>query len=894
MRLQHWPMANTRIGKDSNKHKNILKKSGLSAGLKMKNDRLNYKLSQVHTAVKSALVVGTLMVPAIGYAEESKADKAKTDEIEMIQVTGIRGSMVKSLNTKRYSNSMVDAVTAEDVGKFPDQNVAESLQRITGVSITRSYGEGERVSIRGTTESQNRTLLNGQAVGSADWWTSSAANRGFNYTMLPSEIVSDLEVYKSPEADIDEGSIGGTVIVRTRKPLDMDSGKFAASALAQYSEISGETDPQLSSMYSWKNEEETFGALVSVVRQERNLRRDGIESWSWAKRDITLADGTVHEDVYSSGGGGSAMFSQERIRTGLNLTLQYSPSEDTDLTFNALDSTMEADNTNQNFLWLPGNGGSVYESIDLIEHPIVGTMAVGGTLGKSPNGNNILDETKIRDSKIKTKSYDLKIEHAADMWFSSVHMGYTKGSGGSQADRSVGWGGNYEHSYDASQVKDIQTSYAGDPNDGELWGLDYLRYDSNDAKDDESYIQSDFEREIDVAVFSKIKMGVKYRDHSRFNTKQTTDNVTNLGWRLADYSLSAPDDFLEEQGSDGTLRSYAITDADKVRREGNALDWNYRVLKASTFDINEKIYAAYVKADIDTDNMRGNLGVRLVQTNQTSSAYIGEEGAEVWTEKDTDYFDVLPSLNLAIDLDEELVLRFSAARVMSRPDYADMTSSTSFNKETQTGTGGNSDIDPYRATQFDLGLEWYFNDAGILSVAYFHKDIQSFIDTRGSLEVHEGVEILINRPVNGKGGTIEGFEVGYQHDIYGGFGIGANYTYVDGEAKDAEGKDVTIPGNSDHTVNLSAFYEDDDFSGRISYNFRTGYDTGRGIGYIDDYGQVDANFTYNLTENISLVLEALNLTNEETFSYQQEGVEQALTGLYADGRRFVTGVRMNF
>ncbi|MFT4924689.1 MAG: iron complex outermembrane receptor protein [Phenylobacterium sp.] len=853
----------------------------------------DYKLNAVHSAVKSALLVGTLMVPAMSFAADDKAaDKIKTtDEIEMIQVTGIRGSVVQSLNTKRFSNSTVDAVTAEDIGKFPDQNVAESLQRITGVSITRSFGEGERVSIRGTTESQNRTLLNGQAVGSADWWTGSAANRGFNYSMLPSEIVAGLEVYKSPEADIDEGSIGGTVIVNTRKPLDIESGKFAASALAQYSDISGETDPQLSGMYSWKNDQETFGALFSVVRQQRNLRRDGIEAWSWAKRDITMADGTVHEDVYSPGGGGSAMFSQERVRVGGNLTLQYRPTDVTEVTFNALSSTMDMDNTNQNFLWLPGRADSAYESIDLIEHPVVGTMATGGTIGESATGNNILDETKVRNSKIKTESYDLKIDHEFDVWSSSVHMGYTKGSGGSSADRSVGWGGNSAYSYDASDAEDIKTSYATNPADGSQWDLDFLRYDSNYSEDDETYVQTDFEREIDLSIFSSIKMGFKYRDHARFNTKHTTDARTDLNWSLADYSLAMPSDFLQEQASAGTLTNYAITDSNKIRREGDALGWDYRVLKASTFDIGEKIMAGYIKADINADSLRGNIGVRLVQTDQTSAAYVGD----TWTQQDSDYFDILPSLNLAVDLTDELVFRVSAARVMSRPDYADMTSSTSYNTETQTGSGGNSSIDPYRATQFDFGLEWYFSDAGILSAALFHKDVQSFIDTNASLEVHEGVEILINRPVNGKGGTIQGFEVGYQQELFEGFGLSANYTYVDGEAKDADGNDVSIPGNSDHTVNVSTYYENDDISGRISYNYRTGYDTGKGWpGYVSDYGQIDASMAYNLTENISVIFEATNLTNERTFTFQEKGVEQALTGNYADGRRFVTGVRMNF
>lgn len=846
--------------------------------------------------ISQSLLGSVLFAPGLALAEENNnQEAAKNGEVEVIQVRGIRGSVVQSLNTKRYSDAIVDAVTAEDIGKFPDQNVAESLQRITGVSITRSFGEGERVSIRGTGESQNRTLLNGQAVGSADWWTNSAASRGFNYTMLPSEIISGLEVYKSPEADIDEGSIGGTVIVRTRKPLDLEANKIAGSIIAQHSEVSGETDPQLSAMYSFKTDDESFGALISVVRQERNLRRDGIEAWSWSVRDITLEDGTVVDDVYSPGGGGSAMFSQQRIRTGINLALQYRPSENMDIVFNALDSTLEADNENQNFLWLPGYGGSQYTDITIIDHPVVGKMAVGGTLGLSPDGNNILDETKVRNSELKTKSYDLKVEHQGQLWESSYHLGYTEGSGGSQADRSVGWEGNYVYSFDASQEEDVKTSYAADPNDGDKWNLGFLRYDSNDAKDDETYFQADFKRPIDVAIFNQIKVGFKYRDHSRFNTKHTTDNRTDLNWSLADYSKAMPSDYLSGIGSSGTTRSYAITDSDKIRQEGDALGWNYRVLKVSTFDINEKITAGYIKANLDADGLRGNLGVRLVNTKQTSSAFAGEKGAEVWTTEEKDYFDILPSINLAIDLDDDLLMRFSAARVMSRPDYADMTASTSYNPETQTGTGGNPDIDPHRATQFDTGIEWYFSDVGLFSAVFFYKDIQSFIDSKPAFETHGGKEILISRPVNGKAGRIQGLEVGYQQELYEGFGVAANYTYVDGEAKDDEGNDITIPGNSEHTVNLSSYYENEFISARISYNFRTGYDTGRDWpGYIDDYGQVDANLTYNYNENVAFILEAINLTDEHTFSYQEKGVEQALTGVYADGRRFSAGVRFNF
>ena len=835
------------------------------------------------------------MASTAGFSSSAIAQGAQTDEVEVIQVRGIRGSVVKSINAKRFANSIVDAVSSEDIGKFPDQNVAESLQRITGVSMSRNFGEGERISIRGTSENQNRTLLNGQAVGSADWWVDSSASRGFNYTMLPSEIVSGLEVYKSPEADIDEGSIGGTVIVKTRKPLDLDANKIAGSVIMQHSEVSGETDPQLAGLYSWKNDEESIGALVSVFRQERNLRRDGIEAWSWTHRDETLEDGTVVENVYTPGGGGSAMFTQERVRTGFNLTLQYRPSDNMDVTFNALNSTLEANNANQNFLWLPGYGGSKYQSLDVVDHAKVGRFAQAGTLGLSPDGNNILDETKIRNSKLKTNSYDLKLIHDGETWKSSYHVGVTEGSGGTQTDRSVGWEGNAVHSYNAQNVESIETSYAKSPADGKHWDLGFLRYDSNDALDKEYYGQTDFERAIDVAVFSKIKMGVKYRDHKRENIRLRSQTRTDLDWNLADYSYASPSDFLSGVGTSGTLSSYAMTDLDKTRAAGDALSWQYDYLYDSNFAITEKILASYIKADIDADGLRGNLGVRLVETKQTTGAYVGPADAKVWQEEDKSYFDILPSINLAVDLEEDMILRFSAARVMTRPDYAAMTNATTYNTETRVGTGGNSNIDPYRATQFDVGYEWYFSDAGIFSSALFYKDLQSTLGENTQTETFDNVAIEISRPINGPAGTLKGIELGYQTEIIEGFGIAANYTFVDGESKDLEGNDILIPGISEHTFNFSTYYENETYSGRISYNYRTGYDTGRAWpGYQDAYGQIDASFNYNINENITAVFEVINLTDEHTFSYQEEGVKQALTGVYKDGRRFMAGLRFSF
>ena len=183
--------------------------------------------------------------------QAAKADGAKKDQnVEVIQVRGIRASQEANLNAKRFSDSIVDVVTSEDIGKFPDKNVAESLSRITGVGVSREFGESEKITVRGASSATNRTLLNGQTVATADWFILDNPGRSFNYTMLPSALVRDLEVYKSPEARIDEGSIGGTVILKTRTPLDMEANSLNLSVEAQYSELSGKTDPQLGALYS--------------------------------------------------------------------------------------------------------------------------------------------------------------------------------------------------------------------------------------------------------------------------------------------------------------------------------------------------------------------------------------------------------------------------------------------------------------------------------------------------------------------------------------------------------------------------------------------------------------------------------------------------------------------
>lgn len=234
-----------------------------------------FKKSVLATNI-ALLLSGAVSVSAL--AAEADAEAVNTDNIEKIEVRGLRASMKASINAKRFSDAVVDAVTAEDIGKFPDGDVGESLGRIPGVTVNRQFGQGQQVSIRGASAQLTRTLLNGHSVASTGWFDQQAIDRSFNYSLLPPEMISGIEVYKSSQADITEGGIGGTVVVKTRKPLDLDANTLFLSAKGDYGTVSEATDPAVSGLYSWANEAETFGVLVSAAGSQTDYQRNGIET----------------------------------------------------------------------------------------------------------------------------------------------------------------------------------------------------------------------------------------------------------------------------------------------------------------------------------------------------------------------------------------------------------------------------------------------------------------------------------------------------------------------------------------------------------------------------------------------------------------------------------------
>jgi iron complex outermembrane receptor protein len=842
---------------------------------------------------------------------------SSVDLLEKIQIRGIRGSVVKSIETKRYTDSILDAITAEDIGKFPDKNVAESLQRITGVSLTRVQGEGERVGVRGTAPSQNRTYVNGQNIASADWWISSQPNRGFNYTLLPAEIVSSLEVYKSPEADHDEGSLGGSINIKTHAPLSTQNNMFIGTVQMQYSDVSNKTDPQLSLFYNKINDDKDLGILISLTRHERSLRRDGLESWGWTERNFNKNDqGNLVQTkdpqadfthIWSAGGGGSAVFQQQRELSSAMVTIQYRPNLDWNIELNTLYSVLNADNTNQNFLWQPS---SVYDRNGYIsDYQLIDNTLVQATYSQVPtqNDENIPFNTSMeaiwRTSKIQTGLVHLLVEHDFDYWQTQYQIGMTKASGGTSEDYTSQWSANSAFSVNLQERKNIIASYQVDPSEAELWRITEVRKDAQDSNDSEFFLQADFEYQLDSHFIQSVKFGGKFKQHERDFIRLRSKNgdydgmAGQLDWTLADYATDFPKSYLVGIGSDQTLKNYAFADISSVDQSFKTLDFTQGEEKPSTFDIKETTLAGYAKLNFSGEYYRGNIGVRVVHTQQDAAAYQKIVETEsifreyTWSETEKNYTDILPSINIVMDFTDDILFRIAASKVMSRPEYHHLMPSTNYNFTQAQGAGGNPELDPFRSTNFDVGIEWYFDEASLFSIAAFSKDIQSFIDIKRYQETYENRSMVINRPVNGSGGTIYGAELNLQQEFLYGFGIMANYTYVEGDRKDADtGKNIDIPGNSKHSTNLTSYFENDWLSTRLSYNFRTEFATGVGEEITDDYGQWDVNISFILTEHVSLVFEGINLSDELIYTYERN--EYSPVGVYRNGRRFYAGVRL--
>ncbi len=817
---------------------------------------MSNKLRAAIRAVNRSTVatIGAATLAGLG----STTVMAQDQMMEEVIVTGMRGSLQQSLVTKRNSDAVLDAITAEDLGKFPDKNVAESLQRVPGVTIQRQFGEGAAVSVRGAGNELTLTTLNGQNVASTGWFVFQPAKRSFNYELLPSELVGDIEVYKSSQADLLEGGVGGTVQVNTRRPLEMDELEVFARAEAQDQSDSGEVDMLYSGLVSWHNEAENFGLTVSAVSQERSLQRQGNEAfWEW--------------------GAGPVAFEQDRKRSALTGTLQWKPTENLDLLFNYIDMEMEANNTNH-ALWLT-QGNTSWSGVDVPAECMLQGTPVCGPL------NVAFSQVRPREATMKSEVIDFMAIYEGDGYRLDFQVGTTESSGGTDFEMVLedGTGGTpiVGGSYD---FRDGEQTWNTGNIDMETYDPGSLamgtgpNFNNTPKTDEEQYIQGDLEFDLSNAgPIYAIKTGLRYSDHNTTSRRNEYIQDPNFNPVISTESLR-----------DGTI-DVGDGDYSIIRFDPEALkDWARASIIGEVEDlgayseIDEQNFAAYAMAKFESESFRGNLGVRYVSTDATSTYYL--DGVK--TETDADYTEVLPSFNLAMDMTDDVVLRFSAAKVMARPQYVDM-----YVNPDNTGTNddlpnnqfwiiGNVGLKPYIANQYDLGVEWYFNEGSLLSLTLFTKDVKNFVNFQERPATAAEIPFPLNpdeaafgwtvqEKVNGPGADINGFETQYQQDFGNGFGAMVNYTYTDTDTSSDTFTDqnTDLSDSSQHSANLAGWYENDFTQLRLAYNWRSDYMI-RDVGAYanrrhDDYGTMDFSSRWFVTDNIILNFDVLNITEED-------------------------------
>ncbi|MDQ1094178.1 iron complex outermembrane receptor protein [Xanthomonas sacchari] len=838
------------------------------------------------------------VTPSAGASPD--ATPAAPQTLDTIQVSGYRGSLMKAIDNKRSADAIVDSINAEDIGKFPDANVAESLSHVPGVTVDYAYGEGEKVSIQGTDPALNRTLLNGQTVASTDWGGASySQTRTFNYSTLAPELLAAAEVYKTPEARIVEGSVGGTVILHTRKPLDMDANTVTGSAGVGYNDRSDRFRPNGSALYSWKNEAGTFGVLASYMHRDEWIQREGIDVYGYPKvagagfpaNLAANAGNAVYPNSVSTG-----LIKQHRKRDTGSVDLQFKPSDQLEFNVNAL--YVDADYTyfnNSRYSYAAASPGAATAL------GIEDGVATSGSFGNSAVTEH--DATN-KMTRVKTSAITGQMDFHGDAWTMSAVVGTTKSTGGVQKQyfMELPEYNGYRYAIDGDKVS-LDYATPSVPSAIKVGNGSYLGgIGRTPLSDQEKYLQLDFTRNLQLGPFYQLLWGAKREDHRNTQTVWSQNLRATGTVSLADVASGMTDsDYLSGISASPDMRNWTLIDRQAMiaRLDQAAAGGAYKQNYASSYAIHEINTSAYLQGNFSGERYRGNIGVRYARTTDDMAGYtVLTSGSATPVAVSQGYGKWLPSANFVYDLREDLLLRLAAAKTIARPRYQDLAPSVSQNDTVLSASGGNPNLKPYQSNNFNASLEWYYADDALLSVDMFYKDIASYVVTRTSSEVLYNTTsggyntYTTTRPYNAADATVKGLSVAWQGTFGYGFGMMANYTFSDAKAS----VDYNLPYNSRNAINVTPYWEQGPWSVRVTGSWRSKYFTGIGrVGaklMTDAYTNLGVSVSYQLTPALQLDFNASNLLDEQYYNYNGSPSEPML--IYKSGRVYDANLRFKF
>lgn len=977
-------------------------------------------------SIKGGFLALSIMLLAGGQllTEDVSAQEVTGDEIEEIVVVGVRGSILRAIESKYNDQGFSDSISAEDLGKFPDLNISESLQRIPGVTLNRnSNGEGEQINLRGLSPLFTRVEINGlTGLGNGSGASSNkdgslgttGGGRAFSFELLPAELFTTASIAKSASADQSEGGLAGVVALETPRALSHDGLKFTISAHVNSDDKSGSNDPRFFAAFS-RNFDDRFGIAASIYRAESNFQSDSIESGNRQPlSDVfdavrspgldgvfgTADDVTETLATYTDASGNpldtsvlavktprAISFIEDRENTAGNLNLQFRPNDRAEFYADFLyaelssqkdvvrpDAAIEGTHTlviGPNNPFTTANGLVTQATLDEVQYrPSTRQLDIEDKFVQfSVGGEFLLSDNWTMKPLIGFANREATRDHALlafranntdggnlDCSIATANAG-CNGSTTAHYLTYSGQGTNFDFQSDF-------TNFDGNP---ENFGLNVLIFRPSVDEDEEKTFKLDFNRSFDDGALVSLDFGVRFNDKIKEvdfreyrlarTGGQPFDGFENVG-TLVDFNVEGtsnghngqlltaapnlvfpyyfPGGFNEE-ASTGT-----ITDTRIDNRPGRGAQQSY--------EVEEETLNFYVSADFEVDKLSMNVGLRHVYTDQTSSGSRVEardSANEVITSVsvDNDYKFLLPSASLRYEYSEDLLFRSAYSTTLTRANLPQL---SPFEQVFVSTVGadngfinrGNPVLKPFTSDNFDIGLEWYFEEEGLLSFNYFHKRLNNFIGDNISredalvapqvactpAEIALGLagggcdvdgralfNLRVTTPVNAVAASIQGFEFGFQKplsffDGFGkDFGVLFNYTFAESSADFGNPDDVRadrLPGLSENSFNAGIYYDADfgdrgSLDARLNYAWRDAYlavfaDDFARPKFTDDYGQLDLSANYTLG-NFRVSLQFLNITDEEIrFEGFDSGVGFYDYGIHDLSQRVLFGVQYTY
>lgn len=884
-----------------------------------------------------------------------------------IVVKGFRASLNSALNLKRSETATIDAIKAEDIAEFPDLNLAESLQRIPGVAISRVNGEGRNISIRGLGPEYSRVRINGmEAIGTTGGTDNSGGvnrGRGFDFNIFSSDLFNSLAVRKTATADVEEGSLGGTVDLQTARPFDYRKPTAVIQAAASYNDLARKAKPRVSTLLTTSTADGRFGVLLSVAYEERALVEEGANITRWTYGGFnggfnaasTIAGKTIAQindtnpatALYHPRIPGLVSYAIEQKRLGAALGVQFQPTQKTLISIDGLYSRLDGTRQEAQFQAISFSRSGTGKPQTIIRSGTVDANRniISGTF------DNVDLRTQSRYDKLVTDFYQLT--GTLDQKIGeSLKFGAVVGYSSSQFRNPIQTTVTIDAANTNGFYYDFSTRFPTIRPGVDVTSPATFAFTNGTSEVrirpqtvDNSFTNAKGFLEWTASPELKLKAGVDWRRFDYGSTEQRRLQGETVVTTLTAAQLAPLTTVFSGFGRGlnvpaGTPTSWVVPDLAAFQAYLNTYtNPTYAIggvenatARGSFVTVREEDLGAWGMAEFNFANagipIRGDAGLRYVKTDQFSTGYASQGSTVNLVGADRSYANWLPSANLVVDVRDNLMVRFAAAKTIARAGIGSLTPGGNLNVSggNRTFSSGNPDLKPTKSTNLDASIEWYPTRGAIYAVSVFQKDIGTFVQTLSTTVPFSDLGLpaslldgttasptdafIVSQPVNSKGGLLRGFEVNVQQPFsflpgfLSNFGVLANYTYVSSDIEyltSANGSTTVkapLLGLSKHAANGTLYFETRKFSIRGSVAYRSKYLTavpgteGNSYNGTNATTNIDAQVSYNITDKFKVSLEMINLTDE--LNDQFVDATNRLNVLTHSGRQFVLGARLAF